>query len=56
MATKEECQRHAAELVRIAQRTNDPTAKFILLDMANAWRKLAERADNPASESGSPTS
>jgi hypothetical protein len=48
MATKEECQRHAAELVRIAQRTDAPNAKAILLDMANAWRKLAERADDAA--------
>jgi hypothetical protein len=50
MATKQECLRHASELVRLAQRTDDPDVKSLLLEMANGWRKLAERAHEDPSE------
>ena len=30
-------------LLRVAQETNDPTSKALLLEMAQAWINLAER-------------
>lgn len=44
LSTPEEYQRRAADLLRIAQETHDPTNKALLLEMAQAWLKLAERA------------
>jgi hypothetical protein len=44
LSTPEEYQRRAADLLRIAQETHDPTNKALLLEMAQAWVKLAERA------------
>jgi hypothetical protein len=43
LPTPEEYQRRAADLLRIAQETDDPTNKALLLEMAQAWVKLAER-------------
>jgi hypothetical protein len=40
---REEYQQRAADLLRIAQETDDPTNKALLLEMAQAWVKLAER-------------
>jgi hypothetical protein len=36
-------QRRAADLLRIAQETDNPTNKALLLDMARAWLNLAEQ-------------
>jgi hypothetical protein len=41
--TPEEYQQRAAELLRIAQETEDPASKALLLEMAQAWVNLAER-------------
>jgi hypothetical protein len=38
----EEYQQRAKDLLRIAQETDDPTNKALLLEMAQAWVKLAE--------------
>ena len=35
---------YAAECFRVARATSDPDAKARLLEMAEAWRKLAEDA------------
>jgi hypothetical protein len=34
----------AAECVRVAQQSSNPDEKALLLEMAEAWRRLAERA------------
>jgi hypothetical protein len=51
--TFEEYQQRAADCLRVAQETNDPTSKALLLEMAQAWINLAERAkreqDDPTS-------
>jgi hypothetical protein len=44
LSTPEEYQRRAADLLRIAQETHDPANKALLLEMAQAWLNLAERA------------
>jgi hypothetical protein len=41
--TFEEYQQRAADCLRVAQETNDPTSKALLLEMAQAWLNLAER-------------
>jgi hypothetical protein len=43
MATAEECRRHAAECLRLAQDAKTPEDKARLLQMAQAWRELAEK-------------
>jgi hypothetical protein len=51
--TFDEYQQRAADCLRVAQETNDPTSKALLLEMAQAWINLAERTkrdqDDPAS-------
>ena len=47
MDASEEYQQYADRCVALAQRTQDPADKVRLLEMARAWRELAERADNP---------
>jgi hypothetical protein len=44
MARAEEYRRYAAECVRVAQDTADPKDKALLLEMAQRWLELAERA------------
>ena len=44
MSTYEKYQERAADLLRIAQETADPASKALLLEMAQAWVNLAERA------------
>jgi hypothetical protein len=41
----DEYRRNAADCLRMAERTADPTARAALLDMAQSWRVLAEQAD-----------
>ena len=36
---------HAAECVRLAQKTNDPQSKSSLLDMARAWIALVTQGE-----------
>ncbi len=42
---------HAAHCIEIAQKSSDPKSKLVLLDMAQAWLKLAEQ-NNRISEAG----
>jgi hypothetical protein len=42
--TYKEYQERAAECLRLAQSTNDPTNKALLLEMAQTWVRLAEQA------------
>jgi hypothetical protein len=44
MPRVDEYRRYAAECLRIAQQISDPKEKGRLLDMAQKWRELAERA------------
>jgi primosomal protein N' len=45
MATREDYLRHAAECVALARTAEDSDAKARLLEMAQAWRALADKAD-----------
>jgi hypothetical protein len=41
--TSQECQQKAAECLRLVRITADSTNKALLLEMAQAWIKLAEK-------------
>jgi hypothetical protein len=45
MASVEEYRRNAADCLRVAERTADLGARVALLDMAQAWRRLADQAE-----------
>jgi len=45
MAKADEYRRYASECVRLAQHTSGTAEKALLLQMAETWRRLAERAD-----------
>jgi hypothetical protein len=45
MSRAEEYRWYAAECVRVAQQTHNPRDKAMLLDMAEKWRSLADKAD-----------
>jgi hypothetical protein len=56
LLTFEEYQQRAADCLRVAQETVDPTSKALLLEMAQAWINLAERkrlAPGGSSDEGS---
>jgi hypothetical protein len=36
---------YAAECVRVAQQTTNPNDKLLLLQMAETWRRVAERTE-----------
>jgi len=44
LASRDEYRRHAAKCVRLAQKTQDPHDKALLLAMADCWIRLAEEA------------
>jgi hypothetical protein len=51
-ATSQECQEKAAECLRLVRASLDSTNKALLLEMAQAWIRLAEQhhrftSDNP---------
>ena len=46
MATAEECRRHATECLRLAQDAKTAEDKARLLQMAQAWRELAEKLED----------
>ena len=46
MASDDEYHRYAAECLALAQRTTDPNDKARLLDMAQAWRELAQKRES----------
>ena len=43
MPSAEQCRRYAAACLEIAQSITDPKAKAAMLDMAERWRRFAER-------------
>ena len=52
MSKADEHLQRAAECIRIARKSHDPKTKAVLLEMAQAWLKLAARAarDDPDGE------
>jgi hypothetical protein len=48
----EECRRNGAECLKLAQSAANPADKMVLLHLADAWRRLAERIESePADRS-----
>ena len=47
MASAAEFRRFAVECLALAQRTSNPDDRFRLLQMAEAWRALANQAQGP---------
>jgi hypothetical protein len=45
MAGAEQYRRYAAECVRVSQLASNPADKTMLLEMAQKWRELADRAE-----------
>jgi hypothetical protein len=53
MSRADEYRDYAARCVRLAQKTENPADKAMLLQMAETWRRLAERiAQEPSNNSG----
>ncbi len=50
MAKARDYRRYAAECVRLAQKSNDLREKDLMLQMAEHWRQLAERAEKTQKE------
>jgi hypothetical protein len=46
MRRAEDYRRHAAECVRLAQHSSSPGDKAALIEMAQKWRELADRAEH----------
>ena len=44
--TRQEYHHEAAECVRLAEQTTDPTTKMVSVGLAQAWLQLAELAEN----------
>ena len=44
MAVADQYRRYAAECIRVAQQIQNPTDKSMLLQMAEMWIRLAEKA------------
>jgi hypothetical protein len=53
MASAEAYRRYAAECVRVAQQTDSPSDKALLLGMAEMWIRLAEQVKPTVPEGGS---
>ena len=47
MPSAEEYRQYAAQCLALAQHVSDPDARAHLLEMAQAWRELADKAQNP---------
>ncbi len=48
--TEEEYLRYVAECLELAQRAQDPKDRVRLLEMAQAWRALAAKVENPETD------
>ena len=46
MALADQYKRRAAECVRMAERADNPEDKALLLQMAQTWLRLAEKAED----------
>ena len=51
MAKPEDYRRYAAECLRLAQRFRNQAEAALLLEMAERWRDLAQRAESGVSKS-----
>jgi hypothetical protein len=51
MATSQQYRHYAAECVRLARKTGNVAEKGLLLQMAEGWRQLAERAEQEEKKS-----
>ena len=52
MPTREEYLRYAEECVALAQNAADPEARTRLLEMAQAWRDLADKYRRSSADGG----
>jgi hypothetical protein len=50
MPPREEYLRYAEECIEVAQKSADSETRMRLLEMAQAWRVLAEKVENPGAE------
>jgi hypothetical protein len=50
MALADRYRQFAEKCVRVAQQTSNPNDKALLLEMADVWRRLAEKADRKDTE------
>jgi hypothetical protein len=50
MALADQYKRRAAECVRMAERADNPEDKALLLQMAQTWLRLAEKAEDRSEE------
>ena len=50
MALADQYKRRAAECVRMAERTENAEDKTLLLQMAQTWMRLAEKAEDRSDE------
>jgi hypothetical protein len=50
MSPRDRYRQFAAECVRVAQQSSDPEDKALMLEMAEIWRRLAERAGESEDE------
>jgi hypothetical protein len=46
MASDDRYRQFAEKCVRVAQQTSNPNDKALLLEMAEVWRRLAEKASS----------
>lgn len=54
MTKAEQYRRYAAECIRLAQQLQTPAEKDTLLHMAEAWWRVAERAERTPERDGEP--
>jgi hypothetical protein len=47
MPSREDYLRNADECIKLAQASADPQTRTRLLEMAQAWRELADKVDDP---------
>ena len=47
MPSREEYLRYAEECIEVAQKSANPDTRMRLLEMAQAWRGLAQRLEEP---------
>jgi hypothetical protein len=48
----EQCRRHGAECLKLAQSVTNDVDRVLLLLMADAWRRLAERIESQSAPKG----
>jgi hypothetical protein len=53
MGKAEQYRHYAAECIRLAQQSQYPPEKDMLLQMASIWRRLAEQTEGASGDSGS---